>query len=218
MNALIQNGTNEHSLLLKMSHAIHMNYCEKWGIEYIYGFKAIQANHPFWDKVFLIRRWIRDPRTKIGDVCVWLDCDALWCSPLFNIIMALAGASDFGAVKGQGDYFNTGCIWVRCTEKAKEVLDRWYWFAQGNKPPPECLITFKLWDYGWYDQAAFNWIVQMEEFPGLIMEELDSRFNDYPQKKNGSTEQTVVKAFHAKPMKCTFRDFPRVLSTMPLIG
>lgn len=217
MNALIQNGTNEHALLLKWATGYHKNYCEYHGMDYRFGFTRLQERHSYWDKVIALRKWINDPTTKEGDIAVWLDCDALWILARFFICSALSDGYNLGAVKGNADYYNTGCLWIRCCPAMKDFLDRWYWHSR-NKSTHPAFATFRFNDYGWYDQAAFNWIVSMEQVEGIVIQELDSRFNNWPNKKYLPSEETVVKAFHGGSMRCIFRDFPRVLGTLGAIG
>lgn len=176
MALLLQGACGEKYVrYLAETRALHTRKAAAHGLEFETRIRtdALPNRHPMWHKL----AWVIAALDR-HDLVIWLDSDAVWTGRE-NIADALPADADFGGVRNRAGSLNAGCMWVR--RSARAFLSRCFFAGP--------LSRFFPGD----DQARINFELRFADIRAV---ELDSRWNDYPYRRDMPTPPVQVVAFH----------------------
>lgn len=183
---LIQNGTGNHSEMLRTSMMAHAHLCAAQGFEYRPTFEHFEKlPHPNWSKLPLIRRTLDGAENDA--LVIYADSDVLF-RPHARLREILPAPFEFGLAKKCGEQstkyrdagaYNVGVIAMRNTIRVRAL---WATVeAMGPIPGIE-----------WHDQETINEVLD-DSKAEINFLELDRTWNDY-RKPQG--RESMVWAWH----------------------
>lgn len=194
---IIQAASGPHEALLKLSERWHRAYALRHGFEYRAVYGPQQYKWPaVWDKVSLLRDAAFN--CEDGTVIIWLDADVLIEEPSTDLRTARPAGADVGMVRSQVGELNAGVIWLKSSGRVVAWLNR----VEQLGPVDGGYLQ---------EQTRMNRL-----FPesGLIVAEVEARFNAYRWAAGQIIEPAVIRAWHAHSMPFRFHMMRRALDLL----